>query len=244
VRDGRLSAWRLRLKCRCGIGSIAGSYDQPKPEQRSERERRALQAEAQVAETRLLALQTQLQPHFLFNTLNSIASLVHTQPAAADRMICSLSALLRGVLDIAHEREVPLARELEFVRQYLEIQTTRFEGRLKVTWQVAPGLERCAVPTLLLQPLVENAVIHGLAPLPRGGEITLRAFLTADVLRVEIEDNGVGLDANKPERVGLHGTRERLRTLYGDRAHFELVPKAEGGTSARLSLPRRELPNR
>lgn len=212
-----------------------------------ERERRALTAEARLAEARLLALQTQIHPHFLFNTLNAISSLLYSQPQAADEMLCALSELLRSVLATAERREVALAEELEFTDRYLAIQQIRFADRLTVRREIDPGLENAAVPTLILQPLVENAVIHGIAPRSTPGVLILRARREGDRLRLSVSDTGAGDRADGEQRlpvqehVGLGNTRARLAAFYGGDAHFELAPAAEGGLAARLDLPWREV---
>lgn len=215
-----------------------------------ERERRALAAEARLAEARLMALQTQLNPHFLFNTLNAVSSLVYTQPQAADEMICALSELLRRVLALADRREVTLAEELEFVDRYLQIQRIRFADRLEVRREIAPGLDRSLVPTLILQPLVENAIIHGIAPRAARGAVTLRARAVGDRLVLEVSDTGcaepapggapAGGAAPVKERVGLGNTRARLAAMFGAEAHFTLTAAPEGGMCARIDLPLRQ----
>jgi two-component system, LytTR family, sensor kinase len=212
-----------------------------------DRERRALQAEARLAEARLATLQAQLNPHFLFNTLNAIALYVHESPAAAEEMIESLSEMLRVVMAAAHRREVPLLEELAFVDRYLAIQRVRFADRLTVQHEIAPDAHTALVPTLLLQPLVENAVIHGVAPESVPGRVFLRARVAAGRLHLEIVDTGHGKAAARPanqplvvrEGLGLGNTRARLQALYGDDFHFSLVAAPEGGVCARIEIPLR-----
>lgn len=213
-----------------------------------ERERRALTAEARLAESRLMALQTQIHPHFLFNTLNAISSLIYTQPQAADEMICALSELLRSVLATSERREVTLAEELEFTERYLSIQQIRFADRLQVRQTIEPGLADAIVPTFILQPLIENAVIHGIAPRGAPGVVQVRVRRQGERLVLSVSDTGRGSaalprDANGrldfSENVGLGNTRARLAAIYGGDAHFELRPAEEGGVLARLDLPLR-----
>lgn len=210
-----------------------------------ERERRALAAEARLAEARLMALQTQLNPHFLFNTLNAISSFVYTQPQTADEMICSLSDLLRIVLANSDRREVTLAEELELVTRYVDIQRLRFADRIEFRSELAAGLDDCTVPTLILQPIVENAVVHGLANNPGRGTLTLKTAQEKDRLVLTVCDTGSGLPLPKradgtldvAENVGLGNTRARLEALYGTDAHMTLSVLPEGGVCARLDLP-------
>lgn len=215
-----------------------------------ERERRALSAEARLAEARLMALQTQIQPHFLFNTLNAISSLIFTQPQAADEMLCALSEMLRSVLAASTRREVSLAEELAFTDRYLSIQQIRFADRLEVRRAIEPGLEAAAVPMLILQPLAENAVIHGITPGSVRGVVQVSARREGDRLQLSVSDSGHG-GAPLPcaadgtlevgEHVGLANIRARLQALYGAAAHLKLTPAPEGGVVARLELPLRFL---
>lgn len=211
-----------------------------------ERERRALLAESRLTAARLMALQTQLNPHFLFNTLNAISSFVYTRPAQADEMLCTLSELLRRVLDTAHRREVTLVEELGFLALYLDLQRIRFADRLEIRREIAPGLERVAVPTLLLQPLVENAIAHGIAPCTGRGTLLLSARVQGAYLELCIADTGNGripfpTDAGGTvhvvERIGIQNTRARLASLYGERARLALVRSPLGGLCARVTLP-------
>jgi hypothetical protein len=211
-----------------------------------ERERRALEAEALLSEARLLALQTQLQPHFLFNTLNTVSSLVYSNPVAADEVICNLSSLLRQVLDYSGRNQVPLSEELGFVESYLKIQRIRFPDRLITEIQVENGLEGLPVPTLILQPLVENAIIHGLSPKTSVGSLSIRARREGDHCIISVCDSGKGGEKypknpdgslQVAEHVGLHNTRGRLEALHGSQASFGLYPNSEGGICARISIP-------
>lgn len=204
-----------------------------------EREIRASQLEARLAEARLQLLKMQLHPHFLFNTLNTIAELVHENPEAAERMIGGLSHLLRETLDAGTIEVVPLARELDLLQKYVDIQRARFGERLDVRIAVdCDEARRALVPILLLQPLVENAIKHGLAARLRAGRIDVRARLHGDALILEVQDDGVGFSAGEArEGVGLGNTRARLLQLYG-RAHaFDVENLAAGGTLVRVSIP-------
>src|SRR4249919_2074413 len=189
-----------------------------------ERERAAAQLQAQLTDARLAALSSQLNPHFLFNALNSIAELVHSDPDAADGMVVGLSALLRNSLESASSRQVPLDEELRLLGHYLDIERIRLGDRLRVEWAVAPEARAALVPPLLLQPLVENAVRHG---------ISRRLCL-------EVHDDGAGQSAGGGFGIGLGATRQRLQALYGDEASLELLPSS-AGTVARLRLPFRAL---
>lgn len=227
---------------------VAGAHAVAQQRRGIERERRALQAEAHLAEARFTALQAQLNPHFLFNTLNTIAQLGYDNPAQAEEMVASLSELLRAVLAAQHRREVSLAEELAFVDRYCAIQKLRFADRLTVRTEVTPNALKAAVPALLLQPLVENAILHGVAPDRAPGTVFVRAQVVADRLHLEVADTGGAaggavVDAGRPlhfrEGVGLGNTRTRLAALYGDRQIFKLERAVEGGVSVKIELPLR-----
>ena len=197
-----------------------------------ERELRAAELEKRLAEARLQALQMQLNPHFLFNTLNAIATLLHRDADAADRMIVRLGELLRLALDTANTQEVTLRHELDFLSRYLEIEQTRFGSRLEVSMDIGPDTVDALVPNLILQPILENAIRHGIQPRATPGRIALRARREAGRLRLTVEDNGAGLSGQQPSRegVGLTNTRERLRQLYGEAQHllFREAPNGPG----------------
>ncbi len=206
-----------------------------------ERELRASELEKSLAEAKLQALQMQLNPHFLFNALHSISSLMHKDVEAADTMVMRLSDLLRAALDRSDEQEVTLERELELLKLYLGLEQTRFGERLTVKLDIAPDTLSAQVPNLILQPLVENAIKHGIEPRAKPGCIELRAHRRNGQLALEVSDNGKGLPEQKPTRegVGLSNTRARLRELYGDQHRFELVPGPEGGLKIELLIPYR-----
>jgi two-component system, LytTR family, sensor kinase len=199
----------------------------------------ASELEARLTRTHLQVLKMQLQPHFLFNTLNAVAELVHTEPDAADLMITRLGRLLRLSLDNAGHQVVPLRQEIDFLRVYLDIEQVRFQDRLQIVWDVATETLDAAVPTLLWQPVLENAIRHGVTPLAGRGRIVIASRLEGEELVLEIRDNGTGLPAGAAPRegVGLGNIRERVSQLYGSRAVFSLAPAAGGGTAATLRLP-------
>jgi two-component system, LytTR family, sensor kinase len=203
-----------------------------------ERELRASRAEARLAETRLQLLKMQLHPHFLFNTLNAVSELVHENPAAADRMIAGLSHLLRETLDAGSVDLVPLSREIELLERYVEIQRARFGTRLDVSIDVEEPVRGALVPIFILQPLVENAIKHGLAAHIHAGRIAVRAARTAEQTIVEIEDDGPGVAAGDiKDGVGLGNTRARLQEMFGSRHALDVTNAPGGGTLVRLSLP-------
>ena len=200
----------------------------------------ASQLEARLAKTHLQLLRMQLQPHFLFNTLNTVAELVHSDPDTADQMITRLGRLLRLSLDHAGHQVVPLRQEIDFLRMYVEIEQVRFQDRLQIVWDVVPDTLDAAVPTLLWHPVLENAIRHGVTPLAGRGRIVIASHRVGDDLILEIRDNGRGLPEGGQilrEGVGLRNIRERVDQLYGSRAHFSLEPAVGGGAAATLRLP-------
>ena len=206
-----------------------------------DRELHASRLETQLTRAHLHALEMQIQPHFLFNTLNAISELVHQDPAAAELMIAQLGDLLRLTTDGAVRQEVTLGRELDFVYTYLEIERTRFQDRLFVKKQVDPDVTNCLVPNLILQPLVENAVRHGLSPRVAPGTVTITARRVDDVVRLTVRDDGRGLPppGQRRERVGIGNTRARLRQAYGDAHRFEMADAPGGGTLVMIEIPYR-----
>jgi signal transduction histidine kinase len=205
-----------------------------------ERELRASRLEARLAEARLQVLKMQLHPHFLFNTLNAISALMHEDVELADRMIARLGDLLRTTLENANKQEIPLQQEVDFIRPYLEIEQARLGSRLTVRMDIDPGAMDARVPNLILQPLVENAIRHGIAPRPGPGLIEISARRAGDQLQLRVHDDGPGL-ANPQlikEGVGLGNTRARLQQLYGTAHGFELTNGQ--GFTVRVTLPFRE----
>ncbi|HEX6368801.1 MAG TPA: histidine kinase [Longimicrobium sp.] len=204
-----------------------------------ERELAQSQLETQLVHGQLSALKTQLHPHFLFNTLHAISTLVHSNPDQAEQMIASLSEMLRTTLSKHDAQEVTLREELSVLEPYLDIEKTRFGDRLTVNVDVSRDLMDAVVPHLLLQPLVENAIRHGIGPQPEGGEITVQARARAGRLELAVEDDGVGMPAEpRPDGVGLGNTRARLHRLYGDR-HALRIDSTPGATRVTVLLPLR-----
>jgi hypothetical protein len=207
-----------------------------------EREVAAVELSSQLAQARLEALERRLQPHFLFNTLNSISVLMHRDPAAAGRVLVRLSNLLRVVLDKRAFNEVALDEELRFLRSYLEIEQVRFQDRLSVDLEIDDETLQASVPRLLLQPLVENALQHGIAARPEeGGRVRVRARREEDTLELRIEDNGPGLhearEATPRPGIGLSLTRARLEKLYGTAGRLELCNGRDGGVEVTVTIP-------
>ena len=205
-------------------------------------ETRRLQAEAdalhaQLADARLNALRSQLNPHFLFNTLNAISTLVEDDPRGVRRMIARLGDLLRHTLDDGNEPEIPLARELEMLRRYLEIMEVRFQGKLEVSIESEPSLDDALVPNLVLQPLVENAFRHGLASLQTTGRVAVRAVRDDGDVVLTVRDNGSGPRVPVRDGVGLTNTRARLTQLYGTRQRLTLASADGGGALVEVRLP-------
>ncbi len=225
--------------------------------QYQERELRAAQLESQLAQAQVQALRMQLNPHFLFNTLHAISSLMDDDVHRARRMLVDLSDLLRLSLDSVGQQEVPLEQELTFLDRYLQIEKVRFGDRLVVTMDVDDATLDAFVPNLILQPLVENALKHAVAPFAEPGRIAIRARREGDVLHLEVQDDGPGLSLSGhggdgsvalsvgPEAdehayrggLGLRNTRERLARLYGEAHRLELRSHAGQGLTIRLALP-------
>jgi signal transduction histidine kinase len=201
------------------------------------RELKASQLEAKLALSQLEVLKMQLQPHFLFNTLHAISALMYRNLEAADRMIARLSDFLRLTLDSAGVQEVTLKREMEYLDKYLEIEQVRFGERLEVRRAIEPGTLDLLLPNLVLQPLAENAVRHGIAPRAGGGRIEVAARIDQSRLVVEVVDDGPGPSGKIREGLGLSNTRARLEQLYGEEFRLELTAAPQGGFRARLTIP-------
>ena len=200
----------------------------------------AAQLQAQLADARLAALRTQLNPHFLFNTLHAVSALVERDPRGVRRMVARLSELLRTTLDEADEPEVPLHREITFIERYLDVMQIRFQGRLHVRMQIEPEVRYALVPNLILQPLVENAVKHGVSKLTGTGRIEIGARLDGERIALSVRDNGPMLatgTVHPVEGLGLRNTRARLRQLYGSAQSLTLRAVEGGGLAAEVSLP-------
>jgi two-component system, LytTR family, sensor kinase len=221
--------------------AIAGlSYALEYQRESQERAVKAAHLEARLAEARLRTLEAELHPHFLFNTLHAISTLVHVQPDAADRMISRLSDLLRMTFARSGAARVPLQEELEFLQKYLEIEQTRFQDRLTVSYDIDPDTLDAEVPRMILQPIVENAIKHGVAPRNRPGTIRVVAARDGEALRLEVRDNGAGLSPSARAQlhggVGLANTRDRLECLYGP-AHALLFVEGDEGLTVQIRLP-------
>jgi two-component system LytT family sensor kinase len=218
-----------------------------------ERKVQAVQLEAQLSHAQLQALKMQLHPHFLFNTLNSISSLLqtsrvqHEDVQMAKKMIVRLGDFLRLTLQNSGAQKVPLSQELEFLKTYLEIEKVRFQDRLNIQLNVASDTRKMVVPNLILQPFVENAIEHGIASRSEPGTIMISAERTNGYLRLEVSDNGCGLTVSESGRykvtdgLGLANTRARLQQLYGDSFRLDLKNRAEGGVSVTVEIPAEEV---
>ena len=209
--------------------------------QAQDRTLRASQLEARLAEAQLQALQRQLHPHFLFNTLNAISALMHRDVEAADQMLAKLSDLLRMALDQRGGQEVSLKDELEFLQKYLEIEEARFGDRLTVAFDIAPETLDAQVPNLLLQPLVENSVRHAVAVRIEPGHIEIRARQLRDSLELVVSDNGPGMPPSRltspGKGVGLANTRSRLERLYGANHQLLFGEPPGGGLVVTVTIP-------
>jgi signal transduction histidine kinase len=196
--------------------------------------------QGQLAEARLHVLNAQLQPHFLFNTLNAISALVRDDPPQAERLLARLSELLRHALRDGAQPETSLDNEFAFLEKYVELQEARFGPRLKVTFEVDPGVLDARVPCLILQPLLENAIRHGIGPRSGPGSIAVAARRQGDQLRLSVRDDGIGMpNGDLQEGVGLRTTRARLGQLYGNDHQFTLVNQPDGGVACTLLVPLR-----
>jgi two-component system, LytTR family, sensor kinase len=194
--------------------------------------------EARLAEAQLAVLRTQLNPHFLFNTLHAISSLVERDPKGVRRMIARLSELLRHTLDQSAEQEVPLERELELLQRYLDIMEVRFQGKLEVTVRIDERVRDALVPNLILQPLVENALKHGVSATEEAGRVEVQAHREDGDIVLMVRDNGPGLSPTSNSKgVGLRNTIARLEQLYGPKQRFALRAAEGGGTIAEVRLP-------
>ena len=201
-------------------------------------ERDALARDKALAEAELRVLQAQVEPHFLFNTLANVISLIHTHPDRAARLLERLTSLLRASLSRTRRADGTLGDELAVVRAYLDIQSLRMAGRMTYEVDVDPGLEVVRMPPLLLQSLVENAVLHGIEPSAAGGRVVVRAKRSGGVVRVGVTDDGVGLDPEAAGHgIGIANVRERLRAAFGERGRLALTETPGGGVSAELRFP-------
>ncbi|MEE9207631.1 MAG: histidine kinase [Gemmatimonadota bacterium] len=215
-----------------------------------ERELVASRLEARLAEARLQVLRMQLHPHFLFNTLHAISTLMHRDVDSAERMLVRLSDLLRVALESEGAQQVPLKDELELLERYLDIERIRFGSRLSVTVDTDPDALDALVPHLILQPLVENAIRHGIAPRAGPGWIGVRSELEDKWLRITIEDDGPGLDNSRAADgsgqggVGLSNSQARLQHLYGEAHEFQMGTSETGGLRILIRIPYQEAATR
>ena len=201
---------------------------------------RASRLESQLARAQIAALRLQLHPHFLFNALHTLSELIHRDPRAADRMVTRLGDLLRAILDGDGVEAVPLRRELELLERYVDIERVRFHDRLTVDIDAAPDCLDACVPYLVLQPLVENAIRHGIAARPGAGRIELRAWRDRDDIIIVVRDDGAGLRGDaSPPGIGLRNSRARLEALGG---RLTVADHEGGGVEARVTLPFRTSP--
>jgi signal transduction histidine kinase len=215
---GAYHAWRLRERVRV-------------------RELEAAHLTSRLAEAQNQALRMQIQPHFLFNTLHSISALIHSEPAAADRMISRLADLLRMTLDLGNRQEITLRQEVGYIENYLAIEAIRFEERLRVDFAIQPDCLEARVPAFLLQPLVENAVKHGFSDQCLTCALEVRATRIEEWLELVVEDDGVGYEGGGRQGTGTTNTEARLRLLYKDRYRFTLTGVAGKGTIACIRIP-------
>lgn len=216
---------------------VASDYQ----DQIRDRKVRTAELERLLAQSRLEMLRTQLHPHFLFNALNAISAHVESAPRTARWMLEQLGDLLRLALDHAEDQVIPLQRELAFVDRYMKLQKIRYEDRLDVVLDVDPTALHALVPTFILQPLLENAIRHGIATRSTPGQIEIQAWCEGDRLHLSVRDDGPGLapdwDLERGAGVGLSNTRERLRRLYGDGQSFHIEGPVGGGVQVDLRLP-------
>jgi signal transduction histidine kinase len=214
-----------------------GYYEYDYYQKYREREMRSVELEGRLAQAELQNLKMQLHPHFLFNTLHTISVLMMRDTNLANRMVIRLSDLLRIALDSAGSQLVPFKQELDFLRGYLEIEQTRFQDRLTIDIDVPAAALYAQVPNLILQPLVENAIRHGLATRPGAGNIQIRAAVNGETLRLQVSDDGPGLNGECKKGIGLTNTEARLRQLYGAAHKFEIGRSPSGGVEVTITIP-------
>ena len=194
---------------------------------------RRLQAQAQFS-----ALQAKINPHFLFNTLNTMLNLVHKEPEKLESMILNLSDIYRKILQYPEDKMIGLKEEVKLLRKYLEIEKIRMGDRLAFHIDIEPGLEDFPIPPLLIEPVVENAIIHGICPKAEGGEIDIRVEGRSNMVVITVSDDGIGMEESDPEAgFGLYSVRERLQLKYKDRASFKIAELPGGGTQVSMGIP-------
>lgn len=227
------------LACAGAVATYATHWQERLSTRYAEASRASEQLQARLDQAQLQTLKLQLHPHFLFNTLNAITALIHRAPERAERMVAGLSELLRISLGSAAEQEITLERELEVLAHYVAIQQERFQGRLTVRMEIAPETRRALVPNLILQPLVENAIQHGIGPRASGGIVEVAAERTLRGLVLTVRDDGVGepVPLVRREGVGLANSRARLASLYGDAQQLVAAPRVGGGFEVWILVP-------
>ena len=233
----------------CFWSAVAGGYVIRNLFQLHQHEQRASRLaleksklEASLNQAQLEALRARLNPHFLFNSLQNISVLTKQDPQTASRMLTVLGDLLRAVLRSDSQPEIPLSEEIDLTRSYVELEQMRFGDRLRVTFEIADTAQQALVPSFLMQPLLENAIIHGLRGVRKTGIIEVHAADEADVLAITVTDNGIGPPADAGGMkigVGLGSTCERLTRMYSDRQGFSIRPAPGGGTEVRITIPLR-----
>lgn len=213
--------------------------DREQQQERIELEARAAVLEAQLAQARLDALRMQINPHFLFNTLHAVSALVERDPSGVRRMLARLGELMRYTLESRGSEEVPLSQELEFLKRYLDIMEVRFQGKLQVETDVERGALQALVPNFILQPIVENALEHGVSRVTGEARIRIAARRSGEQLVLSVTDRGPGLAGGEssPEGVGLRNTRARLDAMYGGGALIRVEDEPDGGAAAEIRLP-------
>lgn len=242
----RLGLWSMLLDLLAYCAVVGGAHSVYFYRRFREREHQALLLEANLTQARLNALRAQLQPHFLFNSLNAIAALLRRDPRLAEATLLSLSDLLRLALSQSQRQEISLGEEMNLVNRYLEIQQTRFGDKLRIDQEIDPAALDCLVPALLLQPVIENAIRHGIEPAEHGGLVQLCARRSGGRMILTVEDDGVGLgegatatasNERRGNGIGLSNLRARLEALYGAEQRLELAPRKEGGAAVRIEIP-------
>ena len=194
-----------------------------------------------LTQARLQVLKMQLHPHFLFNTHNAISELIHKDPNKAEKILTNLSDLLRISFEKLEDEEIPLQQELEFIEKYIEIEQTRFQERLQVEMKIAGNTLDAIVPNMILQPLVENAINHGIAPLVQGGKVTIEASCEGRFLHLQVMDNGAGVNKEQlsklREGVGLVNTKARLKHLFNEDQSFKICSDENKGFTVSIKIP-------
>ena len=234
---GPFSFLKIHLTLLTYWGIVAATHVAWQYRRSRERELRGAQLEAELARAQVEALKMQLHPHFLFNTLNAVSGLMRENIEAADVMLSKLAELFQRTFETAEIQEMPLRRELEFIDAYLTIQRTRYGERLQISTTIDAAARDVPVPSLILQPLVENAIRYGIADRPGPGRLAVDAHTSGGRLIVSVTNDGPPLAATIREGYGIRNVRSRLEALYGSHATFSLAPNPGGGAIATLDLP-------